>query len=279
MANPKETGFFDDDELYELGLHYYARQFFAGARPDSLTADATPSYFAGDEVVIARIRQFYAGVRPKFLLLVRDPVDRTWSHYLHLRRLMVEERSFVNAVADDMASEFSQQRYLRHGMYGMNMERWTNDFAKPEDFLVITIEELRNSPTAMARRIDEFLGIEIRSWEYSPLVLNEATMPRYPMLMRRLNQDSFLRRMVQRSMPAVARRRLITRIQDAMLRPPHRVQLPNLEDSMRQELARHFRPDLCLFSSITGQDVGHWSSQNNIHGSSAVAGSEGSIEP
>lgn len=94
----------------------------------------------------------------KFIVLLRDQVRKTYSHYQHEKRKGREERSFleaieeekdVNAKADwhsDSWSEESGNRrhsYLRRGHYADLLCRWFSYF-DPSQFMVIESERFSN---------------------------------------------------------------------------------------------------------------------------------------
>lgn len=259
ISKPKEPRFFNDDRTYRRGLGFYEK-FFGHRHDGQLTGDASITYFAGPDTTIARIAEFYAGCPPRFILMLRDPVDRVWSEYLHRRRTMVEERSFAEAVEADLALAPGQQKYLRHSMYGENFERWLQAFPSRDYFLIETLDELENNLDALMQRTFSFLEAGTPPLMPQPRHLNKATTSRYPTLMSWTARDTALKRVIKNRLPYRIRRNLALRIRRALTQSPETAALPVLDESTRHELARHFHDDLTAFAELSGCDLSAWPS-------------------
>ena len=91
----KEVGFFDT--RWHWPINY--RGYFRARRPDCLIGEATPSYLAFPEVperVTATL-----GSSCKIIVVLRDPVGRSVSHYFHERRLGFEKRNMYAAMIEE----------------------------------------------------------------------------------------------------------------------------------------------------------------------------------
>jgi hypothetical protein len=97
MPANKEPRFFDRDEFYQEGLSVYLNRHFKGSEIYPARGEATPAYHR-PEKVIPRMKKAYGRLSPKFLIILRDPVERAWSHYLHRVFFTLEEESFEHAL-------------------------------------------------------------------------------------------------------------------------------------------------------------------------------------
>ena len=97
MTKEKEPRFFDDDTYYTRGLDRYLRDHFRGAAGFKARGEATPAYLAWGRKARDRIRRDL-GKDLRFVVILRDPVKRAWSHYLHQCRHGVETESFERAL-------------------------------------------------------------------------------------------------------------------------------------------------------------------------------------
>lgn len=171
VGHPKEVHFFDQN--YERGVDWYLRHF-----PDSddsnAVGEATPGYIYFPEVA-KRIATTLPDV--KILLLLRDPVDRAYSHYWHNRSVGRERLDFAEAIASepkrlersrDYRARYS---YLDRGRYGGQLENLLH-FIPLEQILVQTFDEIASDPTTVYRRTCRFLGV---SDDYTPPNLGQVT--------------------------------------------------------------------------------------------------------
>ena len=117
MTKQKEPHFFDTDTYYTRGLDRYLRDHFRGAAGFKARGEATP--YLRSEKARDRIRGDL-GKDLRFVVILRDPVKRAWSHYLHQCRLGVETESFERALELEStrlsAGRPSWTAYFRDGL-------------------------------------------------------------------------------------------------------------------------------------------------------------------
>lgn len=120
-ARRKEIGFFN--KHYARGLYWYrshfpsrfARRLRMAAGSRFLTGDADPAY-----VLSPHYLQRIARLLPesRLILMLRNPVDRAYSHYHHAVRLGLETLSFAQAlVSEDERIGGKWNRMLEEGYY------------------------------------------------------------------------------------------------------------------------------------------------------------------
>jgi hypothetical protein len=154
----KEIHFFDRN--YARGLPWYRAHFSRGA-PGTIAGEATPYYLFHPDVP-----ERVAGALPaaRFVVLLRDPVARAWSHYHHERSRGREPLTFQEAVDTEEErlgrDAVSHQRfsYLARGRYAEQLERWFAAVPR-ERFLVIASETLFGSPDETYAKVVSFLGL------------------------------------------------------------------------------------------------------------------------
>lgn len=91
----KELEFFNAN--FEQGLGAY-RAAFADAGDVAVACEATPDYLL-HPTTLQRIVDTLPGAR--FVVLLREPVARAWSHFNYNRQLGIEYRSFRRALRDE----------------------------------------------------------------------------------------------------------------------------------------------------------------------------------
>ncbi|MCB0401870.1 MAG: sulfotransferase domain-containing protein [Flavobacteriales bacterium] len=94
----KEIFFFNDQNNYQKGLNWYRAHFpLKSTLEDSkITLDGSANYFESKDAP-ARIKKDLPGA--KLILLLRNPVDRAYSHYKMAVELGFEKLSFQDALA------------------------------------------------------------------------------------------------------------------------------------------------------------------------------------
>lgn len=176
-AYRKEVSFFDYN--FEKGAIWYRAHFpslLSKVRGQNLiTGEATPCYIF-HPLAPKRISKMIPTV--KLILLLRNPVDRAYSHYQHSLRLGVENLSFEEALTEakklrgetekivqheDFHSLYnSRAAYLSRGIYMDQLEAWTSLFPR-EQMLILKSEDFYTDPQPIVSRVFEFL--ELPDWK------------------------------------------------------------------------------------------------------------------
>jgi hypothetical protein len=135
-------------------------RLYAHSGDYSVIGDASPSYLWHPEVP-QRIRA--AAPEAKIALILRDPVERAYSHYLMDYREGAQSRPFYQALVDDMnrAQKGWGVSYLYYelGLYAEQVERYFTIF-RPERIKVLMFDDLRRDTPAVLREMAGFLGLD-----------------------------------------------------------------------------------------------------------------------
>jgi hypothetical protein len=195
----KEVSFFD--RHWWRGEAWYRGQFPLRSR-GRLVGEASPSYLfhpLGPERVAALVPDV------KLIALVRDPVDRAFSHYQHEVALGREELSFEDALAaEDDRLRGEEERmladptyfshawwnytYAARGRYAEQLERWLAVFPS-EQLLIVPSEEMLAEPEQAHARVLEFLGAAPQPLDSYPRVFERQYEPMLPETRTRLAEE------------------------------------------------------------------------------------------
>jgi hypothetical protein len=136
-------------------LRLYSRA--AGRRA---IGDASPSYLWHPEVP-ERIRA--AVPRANIIVVLRDPVERAYSHYLMDYREGAQHDSFFEALVEDIRRSNKgwgvSHLYYELGLYAEQIERYFNSFGR-EQVKVLIFEDFCKSTGVVLREVARFLFID-----------------------------------------------------------------------------------------------------------------------
>jgi hypothetical protein len=137
-------------------------------RQSGLRGEASTGYtkYPTGRGVPARIKSVASNA--KFIYLVREPVDRAISHYIHNVLREREQRSIEDALL-----RAKKSGYIEVGLYYTQLEQYLEHFPA-ERFCVITSEALWKSNRPLAS-IADFLGIGRSSMEMQRLQPTNTT--------------------------------------------------------------------------------------------------------
>lgn len=139
----------------------------------TVTGESTPYYLYHPH---AARRAAESVPDAKIIALLRNPIDRAYSHYKERLRQRVETESFADAVQleplrlrgelDRMLADehyrslpHQMQSYVDQGRYLDGLKRWQAHYG-PDQLMVLRSEDLYEEPAKAVRLVQEFLGLE-----------------------------------------------------------------------------------------------------------------------
>lgn len=133
-----------------------ARWRFGEAYRPRVKGEATASYAALDPDVIDEIVSLNPAI--KAILMVRDPVDRAWSH---AKKDLARNRGRkLEEVSDQEVMQFFKDDYqLRCAQYAANFENWKTRLA-PGHLYVGRFDDITSRPRTLLLEVMSFLGVE-----------------------------------------------------------------------------------------------------------------------
>lgn len=225
---------------------------YAAAAADQVRGEASSDYLYRSAVAARRIREEAPGAR--IVVLLRDPVDRAYSNWLHLVRDGHESLSFAAALAAEPERIESGWawwwHYAERGYYSRQLQPFLEHFP-PEQLLLLTYDELRGDPRGVLARASTFLGVEAVVDGAVGESRNASLIPRSPLhrAARRLLRPSRAARVV-----------LPRRLRDGIRRRLNRATLhrPQIAPEDYRRLQRRYAADLGRLRAETGLDVSGW---------------------
>jgi hypothetical protein len=171
MSSSKEPHFFCLDERFKRGPEYHNALFDASDSSVRIYGESSTGYLVWPQAV-ERIKHTLE--RPKIIIVLRDPIGRTVSHYRWRFRLGLEKRDLLSALREDgygfdpeRPAQFGYMAYLQFSHYATYCPMWLDAFGR-ENCLVIASNGLRSDFKKTAVQIAEFLELD-DSAELQPL--------------------------------------------------------------------------------------------------------------
>jgi len=163
MCSPEEPSYFVDPkqlrilwpEAWDLGFwrdeEHYLR-LFRSSGDAAVLGEASTNYTKRPLIsgVPERIHTFNPDAR--FIYLLRDPVQRTLSHYWHMVRYHAERRPMLEAIRTD-------SQYLDVSNYAMQLTPYLELFGASR-VMVVTFEQLTRNPAMTMRQVYDWLGVD-----------------------------------------------------------------------------------------------------------------------
>jgi len=166
MASQKEVHFFDTDSRFDGTDPDYSHynSFFRWDQEAVVRGESTPIYMYWPPSM-ERVARYNPAM--KCIAVLRDPVDRAFSHWSMETERGRELRSFADAIrdeADQIASDSGSSHdrigsYLARGMYALQIRRmW--EHVPQENTLFIRYQDFVSDHQETMKRIFRFLGVD-----------------------------------------------------------------------------------------------------------------------
>ncbi|MGB3536448.1 MAG: sulfotransferase [Microcoleaceae cyanobacterium] len=148
MTDLKEPNFFSDDEEYAKGIDWYC-SLFEGSEPALLRGESSTHYtkLPTYPKTIERIQQHCPDA--KFIYVIRHPIDRLVSQYIH------EWSQRVISVEINQAI-YQHSELIDYSRYTMQLQPYFEAFGK-DRVLLIFFDNLLKSPQQELERVCQFL--------------------------------------------------------------------------------------------------------------------------
>jgi hypothetical protein len=258
FTEPRNPHFFQREQLYQRGLDYYLRTFCANGGESPWRGEASSTYFAHPQRVGPRLRAHFGDTPLKFIVLLREPVSRAWSHYLFRVQQDLEMRDFATALAEENGGyPTDETRYFAEGCYVRLLKEWQT-YYPTESFLLLLSEDLAADPLAQTQRVFKWLGADPTVKVNVSRRLN-LTHDGHSPETRRFRNDipTWLRTLSERIWPYLRRR------------PQHNISpgdvlsttydtLPLLDPVVAAELRKSYQGEVLALSKLLGRYLSHW---------------------
>lgn len=155
-SQPKEPCFFDPAVNLDRGLDWY-RGLFAGAEPSQVCGEASTNYTRYPQVSGVPRRIHEALPSAKLIYVMRHPVERAYSHYVHA--FSKEEHPWKPFSLSFEAFVVAHPRCLDGSDYELQLKRYYAFFPRERVELVV-LDDLERDPRAVTSRLYAYLGVE-----------------------------------------------------------------------------------------------------------------------
>jgi hypothetical protein len=247
MSREKELDFFIERRNWGRGLGWYESHFTS---PTPVRGESSPNYtnYPTNAGVAARMHSVVPGARLVYIL--RDPVERIVSHYVHKYADGGEDRDFAAALEN-----LEDNAYVQRSLYHMQLEQFLNYYGAAS-ILILTSEELAARRAATMSRVFGFLGVDasFSSRRFESVRHQSAKKRRKGARGERLAAALVGRGPLSRLRPDL-RWHFERAIHYPFSRPFAR---PLLDENTRRRLTERLMPDVEKLRAFAGRDFAEW---------------------
>ena len=250
MSSLKEPNFFSSKEVKSLFYNSkciddsndYHKLFSIEKR--QVRGEASVSYLFYENVPK---RIFNYNSDAKIIIMLRQPIERAFSHYLMDCRLGFCSEKLEDIIADPQSYPQYFQQYLELGSYYSQLKRYQDIFGK-EQLLVIFYEDFKNDTEKVMKAVFSFLQIEQQEINFS--IKNSFLSPSNT-LISKLYKFNIIRKGVK----TIMTERLLSLISTKYFSTKSK---PIISKATEQQLKVFYKSDVFKLEELLNTDLSRW---------------------
>ena len=260
MSPVKEPNFFSSQEqenaadaVTNIGTYQH---LFRGGSGKKAIGEASHSYLY-EPSAAAEIKRYVP--EAKLIAILRNPIDRAYSHFLHMVRSGTEPLDdFAQALREEevgIHKERTFQDYIGRGLYYNQLKRYFGTFPQ-EQVRVYLYEDLSGAPISTVQDAFRFLKVDDSFVPDVSLRRNVSGQPKYKTLDGLLRRQSRIKHAAKIYLPARMRWRLSKDFDD--LKTRNLVEPPPVQPEVRRWLIGVYREDILKLQELIQRDISGW---------------------
>ena len=260
----KEPHFFDSNKSWNKGVEWYQSSYYAKASHQCV-GDFTPTYLSNN-LAPGRIRKVL-GNQVKFVVILRNPIDRAYSHYLHTKRDQHENLSFIEALEEEeqRLNKYRKENdqigmirfaYQEQGMYAKQLERYFKLFDRGQ-FYITTFDDFVSKQEHVIKEVCAFLGLQQQEGMQYVLQSNVSSEARSVALKNLIKKPSMIKKLAKWLVPSFAIRQKFRNYVQA-LNNKSIEKKPLSEIDRKNCYQRYFKQEIQSLEDLLSINLTHW---------------------
>jgi len=259
LPSCKETHFFDKNDRYLRGFQWYESEFFSEVRGERAIGEITPIYMYLDYVPKRICNSL--GVEIKLIFILRNPIDRAYSHYWMNYKKGYEKECFDSAINLEKEriqnGEFEKDKfsYIDRGFYSDQIKRYLRYFPK-ENMCFVIFEKFVKDIKETMKRIFTFLEVEPHSEIKYNVKSNPASASRFSFLRNVVYGYSGFKKIMRLLVPSKKIRRSIVKIIGNI--NIKSLEKPEIRKDTSTRLIEIYKREVKELENLIGEDLSLW---------------------
>lgn len=268
MTQQKELNFFSKDKNWNRGIDWYKSHFVGKAK---IYGESSPNYTRYPQKKGIPERIFSVIPQTKLIYILRNPIERIISHYVHNYASGEENCSFEEAI-----NKIECNDYLERSQYFLQLEQYLEYFPK-SNILIITSEEMSKNAQKTMKKVFQFLEVD-SDFEFTFKINNitDISVFGFDIINSSFKFDKKLhtslskrRRKIAPNSPIVKTISATMALLPIKIRPQlekiiyrlfsEKVERPEINDELQQKIMEYLAEDIAKLQKYTNYSFEEWS--------------------
>lgn len=243
-----------DDSTIWIQTQKKYHKLYSPEKHHTIKLDASVSYLYSTTAA-SQIAEYDPDSR--IIIVLRNPVERAFSHYKHLLRDGRETVSFEEAVNLEQSRIQKGWEFSWHltnmGMYSDQIQRYFDHF-NPEQIHIVTLEDIKQDIAAVLNEITLFLGLEPFEYDFEQQERNESGVARSWILSRIVNWILGYKATINKIIPPKVSHKALQLFRAVNIRQSDM----EISDELRSKLYVKFKADITKTEQLIGRNLDAW---------------------
>jgi len=187
----------------------------------------------------------------KIIVIVRNPVDKAYSQYMHMVREGLETLSFSDAIAAESGRREQGWgdiwRYAESSLYADRLNEFITVFGK-ENVKIILFDDFIKDTSSILTDLLRYIGVDPKVEISTNETFNRTGTPRSAYISDILRTPGFLKNLVKRVLPVELRHKLRNWLMNI-----NTGDKPELPQDLRISLLNYFHDDIVKVECLVGK--------------------------
>ena len=245
-----------DEARYPKTVEEYKKLF--SAENQQAIGEISPDYLYYHEWVIPNIKKVLGDI--KIIIILRNPVERAFSSYMHLIAAGRETLDFSQALAQEEKRVKDRYWFIWHyqqaGLYYKQVEDFLHNFTNVK---IVLFDDLIEKPATLYKDLCDFIGVQSTYIPDLSKKYNVSGKPKNEVINRFLKQNRrakfFLKPIVDSlGMGSLARKsvKYFIEVND------NNMEKSVMDESIRSNLNKYYAKDILNLQNVADCDLSTW---------------------
>lgn len=247
-----QDGMFDENIVKDFAEY---KSLFSNVKAEMKIGEASTAYLYYYKNAIPKIKKTLGDI--KIVVILRNPIDRAYSAYMHQIRYNTEYLSFEDALREEkkrIKNNWAPYWYYRDvGFYYEQVKAYLENFS---DVKLYLLEDLEKNPLRLAKDIYSFLAVDNSFVPDISTRYNVSGVAKYKLVhnvLLRPNPIKSLSKLILKTLIGNERKVAIgQKLRSNLLKKPA------MKTETREYLKKVFREDILALQDLIDRDLSHW---------------------
>jgi len=229
-------------------------KLFEKVQEEKAIGESSVTYLYYYKRATKSIKEYLGNI--KIIISLRNPVDRAFSAYMHLRRDSRENMTFEKALKEGDKREKNYPpiyHYTSIGFYYNQVKAYLDNFTQVKIYL---FDDLKKDTISLVKDMYEFLGVDNSFTPDVSIRYNISGIPKNKFIHKFLREPNILKNLVkpviQNLIPQEEKRKMIEKIKMKNL------QKPQMKPETREYLKNLYKEDILKLQDLIKRDLNSW---------------------